>query len=161
MNAQRGIVAAVDRLIVWAPAGFAMGFHIRLITPSFMFQTYPRSWNDIYVRKGLLMRDPTVLWGFDNTGVALWSDLADLDTENVMGQAAEHGICHGFTYATDAGDSRSITSFARSDRPFAEDEILGIRTEVDLIHDLTGGLSTLDGETRGALVQRGVTFTHP
>lgn len=41
----KAILESVEDL---APAGFAIAFHIRLTSPDFLFQTYPKNWIDTY-----------------------------------------------------------------------------------------------------------------
>lgn len=62
------ILAELDLLTENAPMGFAVAHHIRLTTPSFLFQNYSQDWISYYSENGLVMSDPTVLWGFENEG---------------------------------------------------------------------------------------------
>lgn len=159
MTAEAQLITRVKRLLSASPAGFAMALHIRHVAPAILIQSYPKDWTETYSAAGMVMRDPTVLWGFDNTGAIDWKDLQDIDTDGIMAQAAEYGIKHGFTYAIDQGGSRSITSFARSDRAFAATEIDAITGDVDDLHDLTAQMTEFDAAVRTELRQLGVTFT--
>jgi LuxR family transcriptional regulator len=51
-----------------SPAGSAIAFHVKLTSPEFLFQTYPKVWTEIYSEKGYLMVDRIVGWGFANIG---------------------------------------------------------------------------------------------
>ncbi len=144
-----------------SPAGYALAFHIKYTAPDYLFQTYSSEWIDIYSKNGLVMQDPTVHWGFDNTGSIRWSDLADKDAAGVLAQAAEHGLGYGVCYATDAGGSRSVTSFARNDREFSDVEINEIKMMIDELHAMTSDLGTLSPETAAELHEMSIRFTHP
>lgn len=161
MDAQREISESLGRLKEIARGGYAMALHIEFTTPAYLFQTYPKAWIDYYSQNGLVMRDPTVMWGFDNLGMIDWSNLSDSDPDRIMDQAREHGIDNGFTYAVESGGRRTICSFARGETPFSQDEIDRIISEVDAICALTKGLDNLSPDTREALRQMSILFTHP
>lgn len=144
-----------------ASAGYAIALHIRLVTPAYLFQTYPKAWIDHYSQSGYVMRDPTVQWGFENTGVIGWSDLVANDPDGILAEAAAYGMTFGFTYVIDRHDSRSLSSFTSTKRMFTNDEIDGICARVDDMHDATVGLRSLSAGTRQALTKMSVIFTHP
>lgn len=144
-----------------APAGFAIALHVQFTTPTFLFQTYPRAWIEEYSRKGFVLRDPTVIWAFDNLGVIDWAELAARDSDGIMARARDHGLVEGFTYSQETDDSRSLASFARSSDPFAGYEKSRICGIVDDIHRLTAGLGALSPETRDNLRRLSIQFTHP
>lgn len=144
-----------------APAGFAMGLHIRFTTPTFMFQTYPDVWAEEYSREGMVARDPTVAWGFSNEGVIGWKDLEPLDSGQVLARARAHGLVQGLTLSLLRGGSRSIGSFARSDRDFTPDEIEKIESDMAGLHDATALARTLPEAVRESLHRLSVAFTHP
>jgi len=160
MPAQLEIHNTLSELQQLAPAGFALAFHIRYTTPTFLFQTYAKDWLDYYSQNGLVMSDPTVAWGFENTGVARWSDLAAQDTAGVMSKAAEYGMPYGAVFAIEVAESRSLGSFARSDREFTESEIERMQAAVAKLHDLTADLERLSPETSAKLRTMSVQFTH-
>ncbi len=86
MQDQAGILRTVERLTALAPSGYAIALHVRFTTPTFLFQTYPREWIEVYTQRGYVMSDPTVMWGFSNTGRVRWSDLADQDSAGMLAQ---------------------------------------------------------------------------
>lgn len=144
-----------------APSGFALGFHVIYTTPTYMFQTYPRVWLDLYAEKGYLMIDPIVHWGFENIGSVRWSELKAADTGGVLDKAAEFGLAYGVTVAIDSDGSRSFGGFSRADREFSDSEtetLLGIFTE---IHNQTAGGKALPDDTKEALKKMSVGYTHP
>ena len=155
------ILARLETLTRLAPSGFAMAMHVRFTTPTYLFQTYPKAWIEHYSRNGLVMRDPTVLWGFENAGLIQWRDLVGNDPHNVIAGAAAHGMKHGFTYVMDAGESRSLTSYTRPDRDFTADEIAVICAHADAIHTDTASPQALSARTRADLHRLSITFTHP
>ena len=120
MDGSPNIMAAISRLDVLCPAGYAMALHIRYTTPKFLFQTYSSQWREEYSKKGLVLQDPTVRWGFENSGTINWRDLKESDEAGVLEQAKAYGIEHGFTLSLDRNNSKSITSFARGDREFRQ-----------------------------------------
>lgn len=141
-----------------APAGYALAFHVRFTTPTFLFQTYPKAWADYYSSHGLVMHDPTVAWGFENTGSQRWSNLTATDTAGVMSKAAEYGLRYGVTIATESNESRSLASFAREDREFTDAEIAHLRDQIALLHDATADTLALEPDTVTRLRKMAVTF---
>ncbi len=142
-----------------APAGFAIALHIRFTTPTYLFQTYPKVWIDHYSRAGLVMQDPTVHWGFSNTGSITWTALASDDPADVIGQAADHGLRFGLTYATNASETLSVTSFAHADRDFDDHEAAKLQAGVDALHAATKSLTKLSDETIASLRGSGINTT--
>ena len=150
-------LAALDPL---CPAGFAIALHIKFTAPTFLFQTYPARWREIYTEKGLVLHDPTVKWGMKHTGLVNWRDLVDEDEANVLRMAREYGLLYGFTLAIVVDGSRSLASFARTDRDFLDVEIDRIRDHLTALHDETAGLEDLSREDRDALRRMSVHLTH-
>ncbi|WP_458790257.1 autoinducer binding domain-containing protein [Yoonia sp. MH D7] len=153
----RHILAALKET---ATGGFALAFHVRFTTPTFLFQTYPKDWLDYYSQKGLVMSDPTVAWGFENSGVISWADLRAEDTGAVLEKAAEFGLVYGATCAMQSDDSRSIGSFARADRDFTPQERDMLNDKLQILHRATASIKELSPETATALRTMSVQFTH-
>ena len=160
MTNETDISEIVSELKTIAPAGFAMAFHVRFTTPTFLLQSYPADWIAYYSQNGLVMHDPTVHWGFENTGAINWSDLADRDPAGVIAQAADYGLTYGMTYAANRSDSLTVTSFARSDRPFTVQEQQRLQSGVDRIHDATLNSDSLDPGFVERLKRMSITTTH-
>jgi len=139
-----------------SPMGFAIAFQIRLTTPSYLFQTYAQDWQKHYSEKGLVMYDPTVLWGFENDGVTRWSDLKALDTKDILGAASQFGMTFGMTWANGTGDSRSIGSFTRSDREYTEEEMNELATLAQKLHEATLDMIPIDEASVSALLKTGI-----
>ncbi|HSG37078.1 MAG TPA: autoinducer binding domain-containing protein [Paracoccaceae bacterium] len=148
-------------LMLLAPTGYAAALHINFTTPDFLFQTYPTVWLAIYSQRGLVMKDPTVLWGFENLGTVRWSDLASLDHDGVMKEATKYGMKYGLTVAVEQDGTRSIASLSRADREFADDELVQAAAMISKLHDLTALTRTLTDETRAILRRKSIQFTHP
>lgn len=142
-----------------APAGYALGVHVEYTTPKFVFQTYPKAWLDYYSSNGLIMRDPMVAWGFENTGFARWSTLDD--AAGVLKLAGEYGMTFGAVTAVTSEDSRSIGGFAHPDREFTEDEMQTLLNGVQALHDATADAAELDEDTIQHLKKMSVMVTHP
>ncbi len=125
-----------------ATAGYALAFHIRFTSPTFLLQAYPKAWTTYYSIHALVMADPTVAWGFANDGSCRWSMLTD-DPAGVMQRAADHGLQYGVVCAVDSQDSRSFGSFARSDREFTDQEIDTLHAGLLDVHDATATMDDL------------------
>lgn len=158
-NSENSVSEALGRLHKISPAGYALGFHIKMMAPTYVFQTYPKAWLAHYSSAGLVMVDPMVAWGFVNEGTERWSNLDD--SSGVMAQAAEYGMKFGIVISLVTGNSRSLGGLARSDREFTDDEVARIVTDVGLIHDATAGTTTLSPETLAHLKKMAVMVTHP
>ncbi len=146
MTTEKDISETLTQLKDSAPAGYALAFHIRYTTPTFLFQTYPKAWSDYYSQNGLVMQDPTVAWGFEHLGTKRWSELAENDPAGVMAKAAEYGLKFGVTVAIEVDESRSISSFARADREFSDTEVAELRAAMEEIHVLTGQIKAISPE---------------
>ena len=142
-----------------APAGYALGFHIAYTTPKFMFQSYPKAWLDYYSQNGLVMSDPMVAWGFENTGTCRWSELED--PAGVMQKAADHGMKFGMVCTIKTDDSLSICGCARVDREFTDEEISEIYSKIKYLHSNTADKAQLTPETVQQLKNLSISFTHP
>lgn len=143
-----------------SPAGCAIGLHIRFTTPRYMFQSYPKRWMDHYSISGLMVNDPTVRWGMNNIGWIRWGDLERIDTHGVLDLAKNFGIMNGVTIALVIESSRSIASFARSDRDFETAEIAEIEPILVDLHRATASLDPLAAEDRLALKELSIRLTH-
>jgi len=144
-----------------ATQGYALAMHVHFTTPTFLFQTYSKEWLDHYSAQGLVMSDPTVLWGFENRGSIDWSSLKPLDSQKVMEQAAEYGLKFGVTCAFGPEDRPSIGSFARADRPFTAEETDQLRQKLEELHQQTDNLAVLSPLTAQALREMSINYTHP
>lgn len=154
------ISAILDEIGPLCPSGYAIALHVRFSTPTFLFQTYDKAWLEHYSRKALVLQDPTVAWGFQNTGRCRWEDLESLDTNGVIAAARAHGIAHGFTLAMLEEGSRSLASFTRPDRPHTEDEMDRIAGLLAELHRKTRATESLPEAERAALRDMSVTLTH-
>lgn len=143
-----------------SPAGCAIGLHIRFTSPRFMFQSYPKRWLDEYSGAGLFAKDPTVHWGMSNVGWVLWSDLERIDDRGVLDRARDYEIMNGVTIALVIDGSRSIASFARSDRDYERAEIAELQRIFEALHRATAGLQELTDADRLALQDLSVRLTH-
>ncbi len=137
MSLRAGIDVELHRLELLATAGFFIGLHIRFTSPLFTFQTYDQGWIDHYTENGYVLRDPMTAWGFAKTGWIRWSDPELPDPFGLFTEAATYGLRYGCTVACGPIKSRTIASFARTDREFRDDEIAMIEPMVLHLHDLT------------------------
>lgn len=137
MSVKLGIDVELHQLTMLAPAGYSIGLHIRFTAPLFMFQTYDQAWLDHYTERGYVLRDPMVAWGFSTTGSIRWSDPSLPDPFGLFNEAKSHGLNFGATVACGPIKSRTIASFARSDREFEDQEIEALATIVHRLHETT------------------------
>ena len=141
------------------PMGFAIGLHLRLSKPSYLFQSYSQDWISYYSENGLVMADPTVHWGFENDGTTRWSDLTSIDSADVLSKAADFGLKFGLAWSHSGGDSLSIGSFACNDREFDENESAKLVASANRLHVLTSGLEPISDPDLQELRDRGYSIT--
>ena len=154
------VAALLHDLDQRSPAGCAIGLHIAFTTPAYMFQSYPKRWMDYYSNSGLLMQDPTIRWGMNNVGWISWGDLEAFDSQGVLERAKDFGIMNGVTSALYIGGTRSIASFARSDRDYTPEEIAELEPIFEELHRTTSSIEALNDEDRSALQELSVRLTH-
>lgn len=131
--------------------GFALAIRIRYTRPLLLYQSYSREWSDFYSENGLMLTDPVVRWGLENTGVVFWDDPELDDPAGVVGLARQHGLNNGVTISTGPPTSRTISGHTRSVGPFSGDEIDRLRCLVETVHEVTDGLEDLDCPDMAAL----------
>jgi len=137
MSIRASIDVELKNLARIATSGYFIGLHIRFTSPLFTFQTYDQRWIDHYTENGFVLRDPMTAWGFSRTGWIRWSDPALLDPFGLFKEAEEHGLNFGVTIACGPIKSRTIASFARSDRELRDEEVAKIERTVARLHDLS------------------------
>lgn len=158
MEGKHGVSTILEGLNLACPSGFAIALHIKFSSPRYLFQAYPLEWIAYYTANGLVMRDPTVRWGFENTGHIRWSAL-DVSDRSVMEKAAEYGLDFGFTVAIDTLGSRTVASFARADREFTDIEMVDISELLAGLHADTLLLEGLSPEDHFALKRLSILLT--
>lgn len=124
-------------LSVIAPAGFAVGLHIRYVSPLIMVNTYPEAWQEVYTARLYGLRDPTLAWGLSHSGTRRWSQIGLPDPFGLLKEAARYGLVFGMISSTGPMSSRTITGAARADREFTDEEMEQIHRIVQRMHDLT------------------------
>lgn len=134
-----------------APKGFYLGLHIRFAAPLIQHTTYPADWSDFYSANAYALRDPTIAWGFSTTGACRWSALPIPDPFNILKDAADYGLAFGLTVSFGLINSRTIASFARSDREFTDDEIAEISAMIRRLHEITEPPESLTKAQKDAL----------
>lgn len=159
-NTRTSVAALLHDLDRRSPAGCAIGLHITFTTPRYMFQSYPKRWMDIYSSGGMLVRDPTVHWGMHNVGWVRWRDLEAIDPHGVLELAKDYGILNGVTIAVYLDGTRSIASFARSDREFEVAEIEDLELLFFDLHRATANVQRLTAKDRQALKELSFRLTH-
>lgn len=127
----------IGRLRPIAPAGHFIGLHVRFVSPLVILQDYPEDWVTHYTENALVLSDPTVIWSMANSGMVRWSELAHLDKRGVLLVAASYGLAFGATISYGPPGSRSLGSFARSDREFTDDEMAELKAILCRLHELT------------------------
>ena len=144
MTLDAKITNLLQRIVVEHDWKFAIGVRIRFNNPSLLYQTYPQEWQDYYTKNALVMVDPTVRWGLQNTGYCTWSSLAEEDSEGVFAAAAKFGLNYGFAVSEGSPMDRSMGFFARSSGEFSESEMQEGDSLVKELHNLTDGFENWD-----------------
>lgn len=129
-----GLDLGLAKLSALAPAGYALGLHIRFASAQIMVNTYDPRWIEIYTNRGYMLCDPLVSWGGGTEGVVRWSALNHPDPHNVLGQAADYGLKFGAAVSHGPTSSRSIGGFGRSDREFTDAEMDALADLVRVLH---------------------------
>ncbi len=124
-------------LALMAPSGYFIGLHIRYASPLMQFSNYDQNWLDHYTEKAYALRDPTIAWGFSQEGACRWDEMGVPDPFGLFTEAKSFGLTYGLTVSCGPIRSRTISSFARSDRDFLDDEIDKIAHLVRRLHDIT------------------------
>lgn len=151
MSSRADINAGLTKLGKIAQSGYFVGLHIRFAAPLMQFQTYSEEWSEFYSANGYALRDPTIAWGFSTTGACRWSALPIPDPFNILREAANHGLTYGLTVSNGPISSRTIASFARSDRELTDGEIEEISTTVKRLHEITEPPASLTKAQKEAL----------
>ena len=120
-----------------SPSGFAVGLHIRYVSPLIMVNTYPDTWQEVYTAKLFGLRDPTLAWGLSHTGTRRWSEIGLPDPFGILSVAASHGLQYGMIASIGPMSSRTIAGAARSDREFSDEEMEHVYRIVQRMHDLS------------------------
>ena len=127
----------LNEMALSAPAGFAVGLHIRYVSPLIMVNTYPEAWQEVYTAKLYGLRDPTLAWGLSHLGTRRWSQIGLPDPFGLLSEAAQYGLVYGMIAAMGPMSSRTIAGAARPDREFTDDEMEHIYRIVQRMHDLS------------------------
>ncbi|MCU4654077.1 LuxR family transcriptional regulator [Roseibacterium sp. SDUM158016] len=127
----------LHELSLAAPAGFAVGLHIRYVSPLIMVNTYPDGWQEVYTAKLYGLRDPTLAWGLSHTGTRRWSEIGLPDPFGILPEAASHGLVYGMIASIGPMSSRTIAGASRADREFTAEEMEHIHRIVLRMHDLS------------------------
>lgn len=127
----------LHELALLAPAGFAVGLHIRYVSPLIMVNTYPEDWQEVYTAKVYGLRDPTLAWGLSHSGTRRWSQIGLPDPFGLLAEAAQYGLRYGIISSTGPMSSRTIAGAARADREFTDVEMEHIHRIVQRMHDLS------------------------
>lgn len=138
---------------------FALGLHIRFANPILLYQTYPQPWIDYYNEKGLVFHDPAVRWAITNTGICDWSDLADQDRNNVLGQAADYGLKYGKVISI-GKESRTFGFFAHPSRELERAKIMQAQALLEELHELTRDVELLSAKDMVRLRELNSSLSH-
>lgn len=141
----------LSRLGELCDTGFALAVHIRLTSPTLLYQTYAQAWAEHYSLKGYMLSDPVVHWGLSNTGRVMWASLTEADPEGVIAAAVSFGLNHGWTYAVGPAKSRTIAGLTRNERAHTPVEMAEIAAIVDDLHDLTDRFDAFSADVQDQL----------
>jgi LuxR family transcriptional regulator, quorum-sensing system regulator SdiA len=120
-----------------APAGYYLAIRVGFAFPMEEINALPPQWVEHYTRHRFMLSDPVIRWIYANSGAVRWSEIGLDDPRGVLVQAREFGLHHGVAVSVidQTGEGqRSFGSFARSDRPFDDDEITLLTAFVRRVH---------------------------
>ena len=138
---------------------FALGLHVRFANPTLLYQTYPQPWIDYYNEEGLVFHDPAVRWAITNTGICDWSDLADQDPSNVLGQAADYGLKYGKVISIGKG-WRTFGFFTHPSRELEQAKIMQAHALLEELHEITRDVELLSAKDMVRLRELNVSLSH-
>lgn len=120
-----------------APAGHYIALRLGFILPLHEEISLPDLWVELYTHRGYMMDDPVTRWAYTQTGVTRWSAIDLPDPRGILDKARVFGMAYGAVVSImenrpDA--QRSFGYFARSDREFADDELVRLHDLVERLH---------------------------
>ena len=123
-----------------APAGYYIALRIGFAFPLAEQNLLPKGWIDQYTKQNFMLVDPVINWLYRHAGAIRWSAITLPDPQNVLTQAAQHGLKFGVAICFDDPSpkgQRSFGSFCRSDREFSDEEISMLATKLEWLHRAT------------------------
>jgi LuxR family transcriptional regulator, quorum-sensing system regulator SdiA len=146
MTAYDDVEGSLNQLASVSPAGFAIGLHLEFTTSKYIFQHYSRTWMEEYSRRGLILIDPDREVGDRER----WVDPLVRPRHDRHGGRAVRGRrlraevrC---PIAVVGRSSRSLGSFASSEREFSEPEIAELSARLKHMHDSTADVEPESSE---------------
>ncbi|MBF9035780.1 LuxR family transcriptional regulator [Rhodobacterales bacterium HKCCE2091] len=127
----------LHELSLLTPGGYAVGLHIRYVSPLIVVNTYPQKWQEVYTAKVYGLRDPTLAWGLSHIGVRRWSEIGLPDPFGILSEAAEYGLAYGMIGSVGPLSSRTIVGATRDDREYRDQEMEDIYKIVQKMHDVS------------------------
>ena len=140
MNRAQRLIWLFEGLDAMCPGGYAIGLHLSFTTSKYIFQTYPQDWMEAYSSKGLILQDPTIRWGLENTGSIHWSDLEQSDPGGVIAAARAHGLAEGVSISVATEKSRSLGSYATHGEPFTEGTVKTLSERLHEMHAVSADI---------------------
>lgn len=159
MDQKESVAEHLGEINGMSPSGFALALHIRFNASRFLFQTYPQAWVKQYNDRGLVTKDPVVVWCFENQGTMLWRDLRDQDAHGVMAGAAAHGMKYGVSIAVLDGRTRTMCGCSRRDRDYLDAEVDDLHDRVLRLHRATAEVAELSDADVRALEAMSIRLT--
>ncbi|WP_167766954.1 autoinducer binding domain-containing protein [Jannaschia formosa] len=148
MDRATELIGLFEGLDEMCASGYAIGLHLSFTTSKYIFQTYPREWMDAYSRKGLILQDPTIRWGVENTGAIRWADLERSDPGGVIKEARAHGLVEGVSVSVATDRSRSLGSFATPSGPFDATTVTELADRLLRMHEITADIESDSSEDK-------------
>ena len=127
----------LHELSLLTPGGYAVGLHIRYVSPLIVVNTYPAKWQEVYTAKVYGLRDPTLAWGLSHIGVRRWSEIGLPDPFGILREAAEYGLVYGMIGSVGPLSSRTIMGATRDDREYTDQEMEDIYKIVQRMHEVS------------------------
>lgn len=160
MKQVRQIISHVAELRSLCPTGMSAAMYFGFQTPKMVFLTYTASWWIEYSFEKYILDDCAMDWGMKNRGATRWNDIPGSAGNKVLEAAAKHGINHGFCYAIDCSNTRSIFNGSRGERAFTDGEIEQAARIFDALHKATKDLDHLPSEDEAELRNQRVTVLY-
>lgn len=103
-----------------AENGFAVGLGLFQRGDVTVHTNYRQDWQQFYMKRGLMMRDPVVTDGLRRPGFSLWPEASET-TNVVIRSATDFGIGRGMTYSSRLAGQHCLVGLSR-EKPLSNAE---------------------------------------
>lgn len=124
-----------------APGGFYVAIRVGFYAPEREVNTFSANWTNHYTRNRLALMDPYLRWCHEYRGAARWDTITAPDGGQVAAAYRSFGMAFGASVAvhgTADVPKRSFGIFARTDRPYTDEDLLRLLDLLQKLHDNQG-----------------------